>query len=741
MACDRADTGGNTSRGSSRIGCRIGSFAVFYPSLSCISLFINRKHRLENIVNKKKRLLLTIAIFCGSLAAAYFTYDAGFAGTEAGVPEYWITVDEKELDHIRSAADRAEITAMESVERRGGIAIVKADENALLALTGAMHDSFHKCAGFIRHSTYDEAVKMVEDHLTANTELQLVDYTINNQAVVAPMVAAAEEPRVRQTIMDLSALPTRRHDQQGGIDGANMILSKWRTLALGRTDISVMPYAHFNANGDFITQQPSIVMTIQGTELPSEIVVVGGHQDSINSTGATALAPGADDDASGIASMTEAIRVLIQSNFRPKRTVQFMAYAAEEIGLVGSKNIADNYRLQNKNVIGVVQLDMTNYKGPSADIAIITDNTNAAQNQFIRDLVTAYQPSLVVIDSACGYGCSDHASWHNKQYPASMPFEAKYPAEYNTALHKTTDTLDRSANNANHALKFAKLAISFVGELAKGNVPAAPQARTRFDFDGDAKADLSVFRPTGGIWHIKGSTAGYSASAFGIATDRSTPDDYDGDGKTDIAVYRDGVWHLLRSNAGYSSVLWGSAADVPQPGDFDGDGKADLAVFRPSNGTWYVLKSTGGNSIFQFGISTDKPVAGDFDGDNKTDAAVYRDGIWHVLGSTAGYSSYQFGLAGDKPIVGDFDGDGKDDSSVYRSGVWYMLRSTAGFSAVQWGIETDVPAAADFDGDGKADIGVYRSGTWYILNSLNSSVRIEQFGVVGDVPSPASFNQ
>lgn len=687
----------------------------------------------------KKRSWITFTAVCLLLTTAvvFWPFDRD---TKAGPPQYWITVDESELEHLRANLVAPDIADLELVEKRGGLAIVRADEVQLLALTSGMHDAFHKCAGFIRHSSYDEASAAIDDHLAASVLNQLVDYTIDNQASVNPMLGLAQEAKVRQTIADLSALPTRRHDQQGGIDGANTILTKWRTLALGRSDITVEPFGHFNTNGDFLTPQPSIVMTILGTEFPNEIVVVGGHQDSINSSGgATALAPGADDDASGVASITEAIRVIKETGFRPKRTVQFMAYAAEEIGLVGSKNIAEFYRAQNKNVVGVMQLDMTNFKGPSADIAMITDNTNAAQNQFIKDLVIAYQPSLVVIDSACGYGCSDHASWHAKQYAASMPFEAKYPAEYNTAIHKTTDTLDRSSNNANHALKFSKLAISYVAELAKGSVATVAAPRTRFDFDGDGKADLSVFRPADGVWHINGSATGYSATGFGISTDRVIPADFDGDGKTDISVYRDGVWHLLRSGSGYTSLLWGTAEDIPQPGDYDGDGKADQAVFRPSNGTWYVLKSTGGYSIFQFGLLGDKPVAADFDGDGKIDAAVYREGVWHILGSTSGYRSLLFGLATDRPVTGDFDGDGKYDPGVFRDGVWYTLRSTAGFHAFQWGIGTDVPSAADYDGDGKADAAVYREGVWYVINSANSSIRIEQFGVAGDVPSPSAF--
>src|SRR5690606_3501768 len=155
--------------------------------------------------------------------------------------------------------------------------------------------------------------------------------------------------------------------------------------------------------------QPSIIMTIPGTTNPSEVVILGGHQDSIRSgcsastTCLTLPAPGADDDASGIASLTEVIRVAMANNYHPAKTVKFMAYAAEEAGLLGSKAIAMNYQNAGVNVVGVFQLDMTNYKAPSTDIAIITDHTDPDQNQFVRDLASTYLPTLAVVNTQCGY--------------------------------------------------------------------------------------------------------------------------------------------------------------------------------------------------------------------------------------------------------------------------------------------------------------------------------------------------
>ncbi|MEZ5545506.1 MAG: M28 family peptidase [Lysobacteraceae bacterium] len=80
--------------------------------------------------------------------------------------------------------------------------------------------------------------------------------------------------------------------------------------------------------------------------LPDEIVVMGGHLDSIsnvkrpgNPQNASARSPGADDDASGIAVMTEALRVA-WAMAETQRTVKFMAYAAEEVASTARKAIA-----------------------------------------------------------------------------------------------------------------------------------------------------------------------------------------------------------------------------------------------------------------------------------------------------------------------------------------------------------------------------------------------------------------
>jgi hypothetical protein len=273
--------------------------------------------------------------------------------------------------------------------------------------------------------------------------------------------------------------------------------------------------------------------------------------------------------------------------------------------------------------------------------------------------------------------------------------------------------------------------------------------KVKFDFDGDGKADISIFRPINGQWWYRQSLDnGVRALQFGTSNDKPVPADYDGDGKTDVAIFRPstGEWFVLRSsNLSFFSAPFGTSTDKPAPGDFDGDGFADIAVFRSSEGTWYINKSSGGIQITQWGAAGDIPMNADYDGDGKSDFAVFRpsNGQWWLNRSTAGVFATTFGVGTDKPVVADYTGDGKTDIAVWRpgNGSWYVLRSEdSSFYAVPFGANGDIPVAADFDGDGKADLGVFRpdGANWFIQRST-AGILIQQFGSNGDLPTQASF--
>ncbi len=138
------------------------------------------------------------------------------------------------------------------------------------------------------------------------------------------------------------------------------------------------------------------------------------------------------------------------------------------------------------------------------------------------------------------------------------------------------------------------------------------------DYDGDVKADLTVFRPSTGTWHIRISSSPSNpiSQQWGTSTDVCVPADYDGDFKSDIAVYRKstGQWWIRPSGTpgSYTTETWGASTDFALPRDYDGDGKADLAVWRPSSGVWYIKQSGGSPGSYtarQWGMAGDIPIS------------------------------------------------------------------------------------------------------------------------------------
>jgi hypothetical protein len=279
--------------------------------------------------------------------------------------------------------------------------------------------------------------------------------------------------------------------------------------------------------------------------------------------------------------------------------------------------------------------------------------------------------------------------------------------------------------------------------------PIGGTVRSRADFDGDGRTDLSVFRPSEGNWYLNQSTAGFGVIKWGVAGDTLVPGDYDGDNKTDTAVFRPNAdpsqpdYFILRSNGfTVAGVSWGLSGDIPVIGDYDGDSKTDIAVYRPSSNTFFILNSGGGTTVKVYGVASDVPVAGDFVGDAKTDIAIFRPSTntyWIFNGS--GDTVVPFGSGGDILVPADYNGDNKDDIAVFRSstGQWIYQPSGGGATVfVNWGTAGDVPVPGDYDGDNKDDFAIYRNGQWWLLRST-SGVLVQNFGLGSDTAIPRRY--
>lgn len=386
---------------------------------------------------------------------------SAIADIEDKLPDVvWISFDLQTYAHLNehhpdlllNKASHAKTTGLTEIYTAQ---IAKQD---LAKLSSIMHEQFHRCGGFFTHTSEKAAL----ESLKTRTKSQLkVSYEIDNPDSVSALISQLSLTRMENVVEAFGSYYSRYYTSNTGVEASQWLRGQWAEISEARPDITVEYYDHDG------WPQPSVMATITGSTLPEEYVIVGGHLDSINRIQpSTNVAPGMDDNASGIAVITALLEMIVDSDFYPSRSVVIIGYAAEEIGLLGSGEIANNFSQSNLNVVGAAQFDMTGYLGtPTEDIVFISDFTNAEQNNFMAALIDEYHPDTTYGFDLCGYACSDHASWHREGFRASFPFEARFN-DSNPRIHTTTDTF----YDLTHMSKFARLAATYVAELAKGDV-------------------------------------------------------------------------------------------------------------------------------------------------------------------------------------------------------------------------------------------------------------------------------
>ena len=166
----------------------------------------------------------------------------------------------------------------------------------------------------------------------------------------------------------------------------------------------------------------NVIAVLEGSDpqLKNEYVIVGAHYDHLGmgQFGSTAVDKrpaihnGADDNASGVAVMLDVAQRLAQA--RPARSVLFMAFSAEESGLIGSAFFANNPTIQLGNARAMLNLDMVGRLG-NGPLIVYGIGTAREWETVVRSATT--KESVTVTLQADGYGASDHTSFYLKDVP------------------------------------------------------------------------------------------------------------------------------------------------------------------------------------------------------------------------------------------------------------------------------------------------------------------------------------
>lgn len=399
------------------------------------------------------------------------------AHADGNKKEIWIAVNKNIYDSIAATSPNVinvkelHLPNLMSSLRNQGEYYLRVNEDDLVNLSIHIHKTFKRCGGY----RIAESPKIASRNTTAlasfpSTQFGWYEfqkslipvYEINQQEKVESWFNEISRSYMNKIVEKLTSYHTRYYKSPEGRESSLWIAEEWRELTKSRSDMSVSLYNHPTHT------QPTVILRIEGSDptLKDQTIILGGHADSINTNdeGIHSHAPGADDNAAGIAVLSEIIRNVVLNNYAPKHSIEFIAYAAEEVGIQGSYELAKHYRSEEKKVLGVIQFDGVNFnQSKDYDMALISDSTDPEQNQFVAGLINEYL-KLRWTWQACGYGCSDHAAWNYEGYRASYPLEAPI-AEENPFIHTPEDTFEKSGNDTLHASLFVKLGIAYIIEL------------------------------------------------------------------------------------------------------------------------------------------------------------------------------------------------------------------------------------------------------------------------------------
>jgi len=213
----------------------------------------------------------------------------------------------------------------------------------------------------------------------------------------------------------------------------------------------------------------NVIGILRGSDpvLQNQAVVIGAHYDHLGRSSEKAqdaelgnvIHNGADDNASGTAGVLELAQYFSGQSTPLKRSVLFMAFAGEELGVLGSSYYVDQPRFPLENTTTMINMDMI---GRMKDSSLVVEGvgTSPAFAALLQRLSSDQRFHLK--PKAEGLGPSDHSSFYKKDIPVLFFFTGLHD-DY----HRATDDADKI--NARAEAEIVKLVSNFVLEIANSD--------------------------------------------------------------------------------------------------------------------------------------------------------------------------------------------------------------------------------------------------------------------------------
>lgn len=259
------------------------------------------------------------------------------------------------------------------------------------------------------------------------------------------------------------------------------------------------------------------------SELASETIVLGAHYDHLGRGGWGSLAlgandeihNGADDNASGTAVMIEVARQLAARKTPLKRSVLFIAFSGEELGLIGSKRYVRDPLIPINQTIAMLNLDMVG-RLRKEQLTVYGTGTSPLWSKLLAS--KARPLGLQIAGRAGGFGPSDHASFYEKGVPVLHFFTGFHPQ-----YHRPSD--DVELLNIEGMRQIASLVSAMIVEIAESDArPVRSQPRNGLvDLSPETLDGILSGRATGKQRVVLGVVPRESKSGDGLVIESTVP--------------------------------------------------------------------------------------------------------------------------------------------------------------------------------------------------------------------------
>ena len=322
--------------------------------------------------------------------------------------------------------------------------------------------------------------------------------TAENPAIRA-MMNQVNMDSLEATVQYLQDYQSRMWNSTNAFSASDWIAGRMTALGL---EVEQQP---FNVNSWAGSGQaaPNVIGIQRGTLYPNVYVVCGSHFDSFSYDAyyGSGTCPGADDNATGVASVLESARIMTQYEF--EYSIIYCAYGCEELGLYGSEAYAARCQQQGMQILGYFNNDMNGYLwGDVIHIHCIYPNSVAPIGNYYMNVGSVYFPEMPVEHKNLDYGDSDHTSFNNHGYMGIYPFEdIDHDSPY---IHTTNDLIGPSVTSFAMSQRYCQMNIGCLAEIAHpvGSVYCYPvnDFAVEYPYQNDdySKLRLSWTEPTEG---------------------------------------------------------------------------------------------------------------------------------------------------------------------------------------------------------------------------------------------------